>query len=68
MQDPQLSIHAAPYVVKLVTGKKQLHSRVRDIYESHRQSEVASVFDRKGNGFLDLTTLWKSHRRKIVDK
>lgn len=62
----KLSIAAAPYVVNLKNGKSRFYSALRDIYGSLSIDAVVSVFDRHRKNYLDLETLWRSHRRKIV--
>lgn len=61
----QLSIHAAPYVVKMTNGEEHYYGTLGEITANHR-SRVTSVWDRKFKTFLDLNALWTNHKRKIA--
>lgn len=64
---PGLSVAAAPYRVTLKTGKQQLYHSIKAITEDHKISHVESVYDRHDKNFLDLSTLFNSHRRKSLN-
>lgn len=64
----RLSVASAPYRIKLVTGKTRFCAHIREIYETYGKSAVVAVFDRHAKYYLDIDTLWKSHRRKFLNE
>lgn len=63
---PGLNVTSAPYAVVFKNGGKRLYVGLKDIYTKVRIETVVSVFDRHKKAYLDLPTLWVSHRRKFI--
>jgi len=63
---PEISVAAAPYRVFLRNGSYRLHDSLIGISRGHSQTAVKSVYDRHAKKFLDVSTIFKSHRRKFL--
>ncbi len=64
----KLSVLAAPYEVVLTNGKRQLFTRLINICQDLKADQIKSVYDRHDKSFLDIATIFKSHRRKFINE
>lgn len=65
-ESSQRGVRTLPY--KAGYRKTRFCAHIREIYETYGKSAVVAVFDRHAKYYLDIDTLWKSHRRKFLNE
>jgi hypothetical protein len=63
-----VSVACGPYRVRLKDGKERFCGGLREICQIFALTSVDSIFDRREKAFLDLQTIWKSRRRKFLNR